>query len=643
MEGEKMRKIIYFVPYPELIPKVREVMNRAYYGELFSAASIRYNPDMFSQEVDEDCDLVIVRGCSVQVIKEKYNGPVVGVPVTKDDIVSSVEECRERMTPKKIGFIGDVGGDYSTYEELWDLDSLAGLERNIYVADTPYEVENAVDRAVEDGCDVLIGGGHTDKCVLKKGYNVYRSIVKTSEEDIVKALNLAATFILSLEREKNQVNMFRYVAENVSDGLIYVDSNDCVRIMNRATRMIAGIEMGEDNMISARIPFMADDFYKAKNGQTNLENVIFNRHSMKMSVDFIPIVGEESGTSQYQGMLITVRDIRQFQHKEIQIRNKLGENGFYAKYEFKDILYHSEEMEHVMKKAQKYAMVSSNVLIYGETGTGKELIAQSMHNVSERKNGPFVAVNCASLPENLMESELFGYEEGSFTGAVKGGKAGLFEMAHKGTIFLDEISELPLGFQNKLLRVIQEREVRRVGGKKVIKIDVRIIAATNRNLKTMIEKGLFRADLFYRLNVLQLSVPPLRERKGDIEILARHYLLYYSKKFGTVAVDFTDEALKLLARYPFRGNIRELRNLMERLSVMTENRKAGCREVIEALEEDMPEEMNVQLDTEVSEIQKEEVVRLLEEFHNNKSRVARELGVNRTTLWRKMKKWGLEV
>ena len=219
--------------------------------------------------------------------------------------------------------------------------------------------------------------------------------------------------------------------------------------------------------------------------------------------------------------------------------------------------------------ARKYAASYSNVLITGESGTGKELFAQSIHSGSPCRIGPFVAVNCAALPESLLESELFGYEEGAFTGAKKGGKAGLFELAHNGTIFLDEIGDMPLSLQSRLLRVLQEKEVIRLGGSQVIPVNNRIICATNKNLAHKVEEGLFREDLYYRINILQIHIPPLREHPEDIPVLAR---LLFEKKCKEIKKrkEIRTNLLQMLKRYHWPGNVRQLDAFLERLLVLTD-------------------------------------------------------------------------
>ena len=221
--------------------------------------------------------------------------------------------------------------------------------------------------------------------------------------------------------------------------------------------------------------------------------------------------------------------------------------------------------------AQRYSRVNSNVLIVGETGTGKELFAHSIHQASSRSDQPFVALNCAALPEILLESELFGYEAGAFSGAAKGGKIGLLELAHRGTIFLDEIGEIPITLQAKLLRVLQEKEIRRIGSTSVHPIDVRVVSATNINIEEKIRSGQFRSDLYYRLNLLDISIPPLRERREDVQELVDFYLTRFACEMGKRIPTVTPEAAQLLMQYDWPGNVRELRNVCERLIVLNDS------------------------------------------------------------------------
>jgi transcriptional regulator with PAS, ATPase and Fis domain len=264
------------------------------------------------------------------------------------------------------------------------------------------------------------------------------------------------------------------------------------------------------------------------------------------------------------GYCFNIQEVTYIKQLEQNLSKKLRNKGLVAKYDFNDILTNSPRMKECISLAKKIASSDLTALITGESGTGKEVLAQSIHNASNRSKQPFVAINCAALPESLLESELFGYEGGSFTGALKEGKAGLFEQAHNGTIFLDEIGDMPLSLQTRMLRVIQERQVMRIGSQSVIDINVRIIAATHRNLMQMINEGKFREDLFYRLNVLPINIPPLRERKEDI------ILILESSLNGKKNLKPSKDVVDLLLNYTWPGNIRELKNAADYIELMSD-------------------------------------------------------------------------
>ena len=321
-------------------------------------------------------------------------------------------------------------------------------------------------------------------------------------------------------------------------------------------------------------------------------------------------------------------------------------NSLPAKYHFSDILGHSPAVQKAIRLAQYYSGTDETILIFGESGTGKELFAQSIHNASRRRQSPFVAVNCAAIPDTLIESELFGYEEGAFTGARKGGKQGLFQTADNGTIFLDEIGDIPLSLQSRLLRVLEEREVMPVGSTSVIPIDVRVICATNRNLNEMVRQGTFREDLYYRLNVIPVHIPPLRERTEDILPLAEHILLRLNRQQGTAKL-FGQAFKKALLAYRWPGNIRELNNIIERAFVLARS---------DTLElEDLPDEMTAQwlqrtpqgpvpagssLHCILEEVEAAVLAQRLQE-DRTLSEIAATLGIDLPTLVRKIKKYNL--
>jgi transcriptional regulator with PAS, ATPase and Fis domain len=341
--------------------------------------------------------------------------------------------------------------------------------------------------------------------------------------------------------------------------------------------------------------------------------------------------------------LLICRDVTEIQQQERKIRLELHAKGFTAKFLFEDIVGKNAALKPLIAKARTFAATDANILIQGESGTGKELFAQSIHNASVRKNGPFVAVNCAAIPKTLLESELFGYEEGAFSGARRSGKPGLFELAHEGTIFLDEINSLPIDLQGVLLRVIQERQVRKVGSQSLISIDTRIISATNSDIERLIAENAFRSDLYYRLNTLNLGLPPLRDRREDIPILARHFLAMYAARYKTPVPAMSERDMGLLLAHVWSGNVRELENVIHRHVVLNQTGNTGslasCLDAAAApagLPRGASDSLTVRRGP-LARIEHEIILRYLEESRWNKRAAADRLGVSRATLWRKLK------
>lgn len=347
---------------------------------------------------------------------------------------------------------------------------------------------------------------------------------------------------------------------------------------------------------------------------------------------------------------VVVRKAAEF-HR-LRQENHLLRRAVRDQYRLEQLVGVSEPMQQVLEFVQKVADSDSTVMIQGESGTGKELVARMLHFNSLRRDRPLVPVNCGAIPENLLESELFGHEKGAFTGATHA-RMGRFELAHGGTIFLDEIGEMSLPLQVKLLRVLQEREFERVGGNRTIHVDVRIIAATNQDLETMVEEKRFRQDLFYRLNVIPIVIPPLRERRTDIPLLIDHFLNRFNQSKHTEVVGLDDEALRLLTEYDWPGNIRELENMMERLVVLKKHgllssedlpQKIGRRSMIPELKEQFIRlsEDGIHLSREVEQYEKHLIMEALRKANGVTSRAAQLLHLNRTTLVEKLKRKGVD-
>ncbi len=313
-----------------------------------------------------------------------------------------------------------------------------------------------------------------------------------------------------------------------------------------------------------------------------------------------------------------------------------------SRYGFEQIIGRSAAMMDIFQKVRQVAPTRASVLIEGETGSGKELIARAIHYQSPRRRKPFVAVNCGALAQTLLESELFGHEKGAFTSAIRA-KPGRFEMAHQGTIFLDEISETSPEFQVKLLRVLQEQEFERVGGVKSVKVDIRVIAATNRNLEEETRAGRFREDLFWRLNVVKIHVPPLRERPEDIPLLIEHFLQVFNKEHGKQVV-ISPRAMALLTNYSWPGNVRQLRATVERLVILAQGREIAPRQLPEEIhrEAEPSQVLKIRIGTSLRDAEKDLIRATLAANNGNKALVARLLGLGRKTLYRKLEEYGIE-
>ncbi len=328
---------------------------------------------------------------------------------------------------------------------------------------------------------------------------------------------------------------------------------------------------------------------------------------------------------------------RAYEYSRLSVKSRMLEQELVRKETPFDVIGKSKQLRDILALIEKVAPTDSPVFIQGESGTGKELIANAVWHYSTRKELPLIALNCAALSENLIESEIFGHEKGAFTSAYQM-KHGLVEVADKGTLFLDEIGEMPIALQAKLLRFLDSGEFRRVGGNKALRVDVRVIAATNKDLQAMIKAGAFREDLYYRLNVINITIPPLRERRDDIDALARYFLQKYAKKLAKQVKDFTQEALELLSAYRWPGNVRELENVIERAVIVSDGTSIGAEDLSISSYAAVAE---MAVNPSLEEMEKNYILRVLKEAGGNQSRASQLLGIDRKTLYLKLKKYGI--
>jgi transcriptional regulator with PAS, ATPase and Fis domain len=410
-------------------------------------------------------------------------------------------------------------------------------DNDLNIGEALLDINTIIDVAV--GLDVLYL--LFDKDLSK----IYIELV-TSRTGLNRILNRS-------NRYDSQIKIFFDYSD---EGIIEFDLDRRAVLFNDKAREILGKNDDKIADIHACDLIKNVSFNSVYVGKKTIKDEIININDKDLIVSVYPLVN----SGKFYGSMAIVKEFQEIEKKQHKIRNKLIGKGHRAKYTFDDILGESLEINKSKDIAKRMARSDSSVLIHGETGTGKELFAQAIHNESSRRDYQFVAVNCGALPENILESELFGYEEGAFTGAKKGGKLGLFELAHRGTIFLDEIGEMPKSLQIKLLRVLQEKEIMRLGSDRIIDIDIRVIAASNKKLEELVKIGEFREDLYYRLKILPLNLPSLRERRDDIIDIFEHFKEVYEGRFR-----MTKEAEVSLLKHKWKGNIRELRNVAEYL------------------------------------------------------------------------------
>lgn len=438
------------------------------------------------------------------------------------------------------------------------------------------------------------------------------------------------------------------VLEGISEGVYLTDSNAKTLFLNKAYERISGgdrklfLDRHMKEIIGDKLIDDSASLKVLENGEEITMNQIL-KNGRRVLITSSPIFSEDNKIKMVVTILRDVTKLKEMQ-ENLVIKDQRISNLMQLLEKDGNIIYKSPKMQNVVNTALRASEYKTTILINGETGVGKDLISKLIHKNSQRKDKPFIEVNCAAIPKTLMESELFGYEPGSFTGALRKGKKGFFELANGGTIFLDEIGELPLDMQTKLLKVIQDKKLYRVGGDKFISIDVNIISATNKDLYKMVQEGKFREDLFYRLNVIPIFIPPLRDRKEDIPILINYFLNKLIINYDNEKI-FEEEALEALYNYNFPGNVRELKNIIERTYILSKSsiiKKTDLPEVIfkKSICDNFEEFRNLNLYESTEKFEKLFIQEALTRTKNNKE-ASKILGIDPSTLTRKRQKYNI--
>ncbi|MFM0100046.1 propionate catabolism operon regulatory protein PrpR [Paraburkholderia nemoris] len=587
-------------------------------------------------------DVVLAAGSNGAYLRDNLSVPVVMVKVNGFDVLSAITRATTTWPGAKIGLVLHE----TISHELADLSAWlnVGLKQRAYRSID--EVRLAVAGLAAEGCSVIIGPGMACDFAQQAGLeSVFLYSLGAVEEAFERSVELAR---VSRQKESKRVRLNTIVA-HLRDGVAAFDDAGQLEAVNPAMLDLLGLDREQDvpaQLTRAVGPLLRETLEHDLPVEERIEQI----GGRALIVNCVPIL--EQGVR--SGSVVTVQDALVAQRIDRSLRTSQRPKHLVARHHLDDLIGSSVALERVRRLARAGAAHDATVLLSGESGTGKELVAQGIHNASRRRGNPFVAFNCAALPEGLIESELFGHEEGAFTGARRGGKPGLFEIAHTGTIFLDEIGEMPAALQSRLLRVLQEREVMKLGSGRATPVDVRVIAATHRDLHALVEQGAFRADLYFRLNLLQIELRPLRERRGDVAQLARHLLNRSALQYGLSGASL-DRVLAFLTplfeHYAWPGNVRELENLLARAAIYLSDSAGEGWQDLQAV---FPEfgRMRQTAAAVLGAVTpahaagdpsarrsptREDVFRALEQAGGNRAAASRALGIGRTTLWRLMR------
>nr|WP_107597974.1 sigma 54-interacting transcriptional regulator [Clostridioides difficile] len=613
--------------------------------------------------VEKGAQAIIGRGGGYSLVIDTVNVPVIPMNMKSTDLLRAIEIAK-KYSKKVVLILGDneVSFDYVGWRNV------ISTEITEEWFESKYEIRSKVVKYIDQKDEVVIVGGGL-ACSFARQYGIDSVFATASDESIREAVEYCKKLLDTLGEEKFNNEVLRNILDGIKDGVIAIDSNGSIILYNESAKNMLKVErkcaLNKYILdVFPKMEWMLDCLHEKEDVEDrkirNINNLIVNTRTTLIKVD----------NSTY-GVLGIIQDITKLQNLERKIRFDLNQKGLYARYTFDDFLFKDKLTKEFIEEAKKIGKSDYTTLLYGESGSGKEIIAHSIHNISKRKDRPFVAINCATIAENLLESELFGYEEGAFTGARKGGKRGLFELAHGGTLFLDEINSLSFNIQTKLLRVIEERQIMRIGSDYIIPLDIRIIAATNESLTEKIVMGTFRADLFYRLSSLEINIPPLRDRREDIIPLFNNFVNEVLKDDGLNGINSIDENFVLtkdemdkLYNYSWPGNVRELKTIAQKYVVtgkikLRQDRDFKTKKLLPNSEVDkfnsettasvevQDESINIskindgKVSIDIKEVNKyveEKIISMLFAQGLSKNEVAQVLGISRTSLWKKYNK-----
>lgn len=594
-------------------------------------------------------DAVVSAGSNGNFLRDHLDLPVVLVKPDGFDVLQGLARAAGKSRRIAMVTYGAPQPELQLFNERFSLQ----LEIRAYRSEA--EAEACVEELASLGIDTVVAPGLVVDLARARGME---GVLLYSQGAVREAMSAAIDIACVARQESARREKLNTILGQLKDGVVAVDPEERIEAINPAMEAVIGLPA--EQLLGQRLSAVQAELSLAHTLRTGTADVeqVQQVNGRSAVVTRVPIMEQGRQT----GAVLVCQDPMVIQRLDRSLRASSRPPVRHARYGLENLVGDSEAIRAVRRRAQSCAQSAATVLVVGESGTGKELLAQGIHNASARQGQPFVAINCAAFPESLLESELFGYVEGAFTGSSRGGKTGLFEAAHTGTIFLDEIGEMPMSLQTRLLRVLQEREVLRIGATVPTPVDVRVIAATHRDLARQVREGAFRQDLYYRLNILVVRLPPLRERHGDLPLLTRHLAGKIAIRLGdrSLADDAIVEAVVEAGRsYAWPGNIRELENLIERIMVFREPAARGGR-IADSELRDIAPELFVERSSDEpfchdgrkrnegssiatagnGVIDAERVRAVLRECGGNRAQAARMLGISRTTLWRRLREMG---
>ncbi len=621
--------ILLVAPYHDLKEQTEKVVSSIPYDIAIVEGNLHKGVRAAQKAIKEQpIQVVISRGGTASLLKKHVDLPVFEIEVGGYDLLRAIHP-HSTLSEKiaVIGFENVINGAKSIAKIL-------GIELGYFLITKRIQTVSVVEDAHAWGAEVIIGDAISVNTAQELGLK--SELVKSGPEAIIGAIESSVTMLQSINEEIIRNKRMNLLIEQSDVGIIYISTDGLVQLVNTKAEKI--LNRSKRNMIGYELT--------SENAPVELLKALKNEKEHQLikldGNDFMVEIKRIKNNEKSRALLVFIQSSNRIKNLEGMLRKEMVARGLIAQYDFEHITAITTTFQQVLEKAKSFSHTNATILLLGETGSGKEIFAQSIHNASRRRQGPFVAVNCAALPDTLLESELFGYAEGAFTGAQKGGKAGLFEMAHKGTIFLDEVNDMNQNVQARMLRVLQEKQVMRVGDNRVYDIDVRVIAACNKDLFQETETGRFRKDLYYRLKVLDIKLPPLRERYDDILPLFESFLDFFNRKYRYDSFDLPQGLKDAILSYSWPGNVRQLRNFAEKVSVIFSIFQ-DTEEVIEDLVHDLNSDgspkneqvskSSVTFDENSVKCAEMEVIRACWIANKkNISKTARQLGLDRSTV-----------